>query len=308
MLNHEERRKGIGGSDVAVIMWDSRPKLRKKLHLFAHQTPLSLWHYIMNNYRETENACQANGKETESLIIDAYEAHTHLHVERHPSIVDSSNPLLRGNLDALERSIPLPVEAKTGRYRHLWGKPGSQVIPLSYRFQCGHYGGIVGADKVDIGVKFENDDEVRFFYCPRNLKLEMLARETCLEWWEKHIVQKKEPEPINKYDHENLVGLTYVMAPDHILELYEQHKILKAATQNQLKEDKKIKETITEWVKANSKGKINLLLPDETPMGITYFKKGTIDEDAMIAAKIDIDKYRKTKSLVFKLGEKGGKK
>jgi len=303
MLNHEVRRKGIGGSDVATIMWQMRPKLRKKIHLFAHQTPLGLWDYITYGVRMRENASQSYGKIMESIIIDDYEKRNEIILTRDEPVIDKKNPLFRGNLDAIYKPTPLPFEAKTARTTEGWGMKRIDIIPSAYALQCLHYGAITDSPHIDVGVKFEGRDEVQYYHVPRNLKLESTMRDVCAEWWETHIVQNKKPDPINQFDQDTFVDIGRVSAPDDILELYEQYSTLDKKLAKEWKEKEKIKEQINLWAKKNIKEKSLVLFPDGTQLGRLYFStKYPIQIDLLKGDNIDVDKYKQKKtSVCFKL-------
>lgn len=303
MLNHEVRRQGIGGSDVGTIMWHMRPKSRKHIHLFSHQTPLGVWDYIKYGVRGPDNNSLKNGRAKESIIIDDYEKINQLTLSRNDRIIDNVNPIFRGNVDARKEIIKLLFEAKTAWTCERWGKPGTSAIPASYLFQVLYYAAILNSQKIDVGVLFGDAKDVEYYPIDRNLKLESMIREICLEWWEKYIVGNKMPNPINQYDKDTYIDVARVHAPDKILTIYEKYKQLDKELSAAWKEKEKLKEEIKHWSKANMKGKSLLLFPDGQALGRLYFSsKSKWHEDKLKADGIDIAKYKtRTQTTCFKL-------
>ena len=302
MLNHEERRKHIGGSDMSVIMWEMRPKLRKKIHLFTEQTPLALYHYIKNGIHSKKKSCMENGKTQEDRIIDAYARDHNVKVDRHLHVVDKKEPLFAGNLDGQTRLEKKPVEGKTAYYRSWWGKAGTSQIPYNYRFQALQYLSILEKDVCDIAVLFNKEEEPQYFYCEHQPNTIRVMRESALEWWDKHITKNIPPEPICDFDRKSFGGLIIAYAPKHILEMHTELKKLKPLAQRYAA----LKADMKKWADSTFPNvKLRIQNPDETLLANRVpSKKTSWDEDLMRKENIMIDKYTtSTPGWMFKVKE-----
>lgn len=290
MLNHEFRRKGIGGSDVATI-----------LGISPWQSQLALYHYIKETGIATkDNSAMKYGREKEADILTQYEHDKDIPIERNQQIVDSSCEIFRGNVDGINRYKRVLVEAKTAFKRKGWGVKESDNIPIHYMAQCAYYAAIEDSEKVDIAVKFADTESIEYFIYNRNEKLEKGIRGKVLRWWENHIVEDHEPEPSCKSDYDDFVNVEIVDAPNHILSLYQDYKKLIPAA----KEAKKIKEAIKKWANERCSGKMKVRFPDCSVLGVQSFKHNPdkIDAAAMQKDGLDVDKYTsKSRSLCFKL-------
>ncbi len=288
-LNHEFRRKGIGGSDVATILGIAH---------FKEQTQLALYTYIKKGRRSGDNACKRKGKEAESEILDAYEKEKHIVLERNQAVVDKTCEIFRCNLDGINRALRIPVEAKTSYGR--WGRGTPEAIPLQYTAQVAYQAAITEAAHVDIAVKFSDSEVIEYFIYNRNERLEKGIRDKVLAWWEKHIIGDIKPVPANQSDYDRFIDRKLIDAPDDILNLYEQYKKLLVSHQ----EAEEVKATIKEWAKETCQGNMDLLFPDGTVLGGQSFKNNPakIDAAAMQKDGIDVDKYTsRSRSLSFTL-------
>lgn len=288
MLDHDFRRKGIGGSDVAAI-----------LKISPWQTPLGLYNYIKYGIKQKDNASMKAGREAEEGILRAYEALNNVVLERHKTIIDKECSIFRGNLDGFNEIPNIPVEVKRAFKRKGWGDSGSANIPNHYIVQCAWYAPILDSEKVDVAVKFEAEEEIKYYSIPRNKPLEERMRDKAYAWWQKHIVKNIAPDPINDYDQHNFVDMKIIDAPDHILDLHDEYKKLLPA----VKEAQELKEVIKAWANENCKGKLQVLFPDKSLLGRQYFtERKTVDTKAMKKSGINVDDFVvKSRSLSWRL-------
>jgi len=278
MLDHDFRRKGIGGSDVAAI-----------LKISPWQTPLGLYYYIKCGFRLPDSPTMKAGRDAEKIILDAYEKDYDIIIDRNPQLVDKKYPIFRGNADGINRQKGLLVEAKRAFKRSEWGKPGTTKIPNYYIVQCAYYAAIEDSEKIDIAAQFgfEGKETQEYYRYERNEKLENRLREKVADWWEKHIVQNVIPDPINECDDLNFIKGKIMHAPDSILDLYEKYKKLKPV----LEEAQQIKNTIRQWAKKESKGALRVLFPDDSMLGTqVYVEQNTVDKQALKKSGIDLSK------------------
>lgn len=182
MENFEEfRAKGIGGSDIAAILGKS-----------PWASPLDIYLSKIGEKKMEETAATKEGKRLEPVILDWYADTHHVTLERSLAIIDKTNPIIRGNLDA--RLPTKIIEAKSSRKRNQWGVEHDRngAIPVYYLTQVAYYASIVDVESVDIAVRFAFNYEVFTYH--RNYKLEELLRSKALEFWEKYVVRRHPPE------------------------------------------------------------------------------------------------------------------
>lgn len=145
---HDERAKGIGGSDAAAVLGRS-----------AHKTRTELW--LQKRRLITGEGAQTKATERghalESAVLDWYERQSPLAVTRAPSL-SSGRPIAHrehGWMLARPDGIVVPIwygdgvycaalggaDAKTaaGRNAHQWGREGTDEIPEDCFWQGVHY-------------------------------------------------------------------------------------------------------------------------------------------------------------------------
>jgi putative phage-type endonuclease len=123
----EERRKGIGGSDAAIVTgnspWNTRLNLwREKVGLIDEKQP--------------DNLAMKMGRILEPTVIELFKETTGKSVQRVRAVLQSrENPFLIGNLDARVRNENALLEVKTSASQDPWIDGG---IPPAYFDQCQH--------------------------------------------------------------------------------------------------------------------------------------------------------------------------
>lgn len=173
----EDRKLGIGGSDVAII-----------LGLSSFKTPYEL--YLEKTgvkeiqYEETPQ--QYWGNVLEPIIIAEYQ-------KRHPgeivgfpdTLVHPFYDFMRANVDGYIESTNTVLEAKSSSafMSSEWGESGSDVIPLGYLVQVAHYVSCFNADKADIALLLGGNDYREFIY-KRDYELEQTVINACKDFWD----------------------------------------------------------------------------------------------------------------------------
>lgn len=168
----EERRKGIGGSDVAAIMGMSPWK-----------TAFSVY---QEKRREVEdwggNSLTDWGKRMEPAIRQWYSDQTGREVRLPDKIMYHPDyPFMFASLDGLtdDRRI---VEIKTARSGKKWGEPGTNQIPDYYMLQCQHYMLVTGFAVTDVPVSIAGSPPV-MYEVPADKDLQDLIVEAETEFW-----------------------------------------------------------------------------------------------------------------------------
>jgi putative phage-type endonuclease len=186
-----ERKLGIGGSDMPIILGLSNYKTPYQLYLEKigdvepddQMTPFQYW------------GCQLEG-----TIRDEFARRNNVTVECPDTIIHPFNEFLRGNVDGYipEWNAVLEVKCAAQFMAHEWGEDGSDIIPMQYLVQVAHYCSVMNADYAYIAVLIGGNDYREFKYT-RNFELESKIIDAAKDFW--YCVQNKiPPKPINQID------------------------------------------------------------------------------------------------------------
>jgi len=195
----EERKLGIGGSDLAII-----------LGLSNYMTPYQLYlDKIGEGEIREETEQQYWGNRIEPLIRQEFEIRNNVKVEERETIIHPMYDFLRGNLDGFipELNAVLEVKCSNSFMSHEWGEDGSDVIPMQYLVQVAHYCAITNAESAFIAVLIGGNQYRQFKYT-RDLELEMHLIEAARKFWE-CVVNRTPPDATNLTD-------LRIMFPNHI--------------------------------------------------------------------------------------------
>lgn len=184
----EERRKGIGGSDVAAICG------------------LSPWRTAFEVYQEKVGEAPASsepndamkyGLMMEGVLRQWYSDETGLIVRLPKSIiVHPVHEFMLANLDGLTEDRV--VEIKTARSSKDWGEPGTDEIPVYYRTQVEHYLIVTGFELADVVVSFAGSMPVVYTVEADGELQEMLIEQE-LEFW-RMVQERIPPDPVSYSD------------------------------------------------------------------------------------------------------------
>lgn len=180
---HDERRKGIGGSDSAAA-----------LGLSEWREPFELYLEKIGEAELREPTEQMLfGNLLEPIVREEYVRRTGNDVVfGQPAVVSEQYPWMRVNLDGMI-SPELIFEAKTARSDAGWGEPGSDDIPQDYILQNQHAMIVTGAVVVDVAVLIAGSD-FRIYRQEHNPMLAELVIEGEREFW-RHVETRTPPEP-----------------------------------------------------------------------------------------------------------------
>jgi putative phage-type endonuclease len=187
----EERKLGIGGSDMPII-----------LGLSSYKTPYQLY---LEKTGEVENNGEMTpfqywGHQLEGVIRDEFAKRNNVVIETPDSLVHPFHDFLRGNVDGFipEWNAVLEVKCSAGFMAHEWGEDGSDVIPMQYLVQVAHYCAVMNADCTYIAVLIGGNDYREFKYT-RDFDLESKIIDAAKKFWE-CVQTRTPPEPINQVD------------------------------------------------------------------------------------------------------------
>ena len=184
----EERRKGIGGSDVAAIMG------------------LSPWKTAFQVYQEKRKEVvgwQGNeatdwGKRMEPAIRQWYSDTTGRCVRLPEKImVNSRHPFMLASLDGFTDD-PRGVEIKTARSMKGWGEPGTNEIPDYYLLQIQHYMVVTGFPVFDVPVSI-GGGAPNLYEVPADKELQEMIIDACAGFWQR-VVDGNPPDAITFAD------------------------------------------------------------------------------------------------------------
>lgn len=187
----KERKLGIGGSDMPII-----------LGLSSYKTPYQLYLEKISDVESEDEMTpfQYWGHQLEGVIREEFAKRNNVTVETPDTLVHPFNDFLRGNVDGFipEWNAVLEVKCSAGFMAHEWGEDGSDVIPMQYLVQVAHYCAVMNADFAYIAVLIGGNDYREFKYT-RNFELESKIIDAAKEFW--NCVQTRTPpKPINQVD------------------------------------------------------------------------------------------------------------
>ena len=217
---HEERRKGIGGSDAAAI-----------LGLSKWNTPLTLWMEKTGAATEQERTQeQARGNFLENGILEWYQWHTQQKVERINGIIRSEeHPFMQFSPDGIADDR-IVVEVKTALVDDEWGDEGTDQIPTEYMIQVQHEMAVVKFNVAHVPVLFPHF-HFSLYIVHADPELQELIRAAEQEWWENHVLTNVMPEPTTHGDVVKKYGQAKVgpiEATPEIVEMVTELKEVKA--------------------------------------------------------------------------------
>lgn len=203
----KERQKGIGGTDVAAI-----------LGLNPWKTPLQVWEEKMAPapVEQEETPAMRAGKKLEAAIAEWFTEETGLTTFKAEELIKHpDHPVLFANPDYYYlRPISIPsnenelgevvkgiLEIKTTS-KEAYQK-WEDEIPISYWCQIQHYMYVTGLKEGKFALLISGRD-FRTLDVERDDEWLNIAIPRLLDWWEKHIVGKTPPEPVNNEDIKKL--------------------------------------------------------------------------------------------------------
>jgi putative phage-type endonuclease len=231
-----ERRKGIGGSDVAGIMG-----------LSPWATPVTVWLDKTGRAApKEETEAMRIGTELEDFVARRYTMETGRTVQRYNTMLHDG--CLLGNLDRLvvkegekvashkqEIRTDTLLECKTSSREWDYG------VPVYYQTQVQHYMGLCPALKVaDVAVLFLGKKHFEVFRVERDQKVIDYIQRVLREWWERHVVNDEMPKPTSEADCKLLWARSNpgksVESSEEIAAKIERYRDLKA-TEKEIKDE-----------------------------------------------------------------------
>lgn len=184
----EERRKGIGGSDVAAIMG-----------LNPWKTPFRVYQEKRKEVEDWKGSEATDwGKRMEPAIRQWYSDQTGRPVRLPDKIIFSTeHPFMLADLDGFTDDQRV-LEIKTARSGHGWGEPGTDQVPDYYNVQVQHYMIVTGYPVTDMPVSIAGSSP-SLFIVDSDPELQEIIIEACSKFWER-VQAGNPPDPVNYAD------------------------------------------------------------------------------------------------------------
>ena len=193
----KERKKGLGGTDIACIMM-AGADISEKVGSFEG-SQFKLWSEKTGLYDtdDYDDAILMRGRVMEKYVCEFYELHLgegctlwEEGLTWHPS-----RPRIFGTPDRLveQSGVRFGMDAKTRRYRRGWGESGTTDVPLDVEIQMRVYMEIFDAQYWDIATLFSLDD-FRVYRIERDKDLGKSILDVAESWWGKHVDGEVPPD------------------------------------------------------------------------------------------------------------------
>ena len=178
-----DRKKGIGGSDVASILGVS-----------PYRTALEVYHDKTIPELELDEPTEdmQRGVRVEKYILQEYSERSEVQLNTNiPTIVDNQYPFMRANIDAKVVGQNVVIEAKSTKAPISSWESG---IPEYYKAQVAYYAMLTDANFVEVPVLFSGWKYACFTYW-RDEAYETSIKEAVIHFWQNHIVKNIPPKP-----------------------------------------------------------------------------------------------------------------
>ena len=181
----EQRRTGIGGSDVAAIFGLSPYKSAYELYLEKRgEAPPN----------EAESSAMLWGQLLEPVVRQYYSETTGRVVMQPESLIrHPKHDWMIANLDGFVADHKRIYEGKCARTDMGWGAAGSSEIPDHYTLQVQHYLCVTGYEVADVQVLIAGSD-ARLYEVPADRELHQLIIDSGELFWDR-VIKGQAPEP-----------------------------------------------------------------------------------------------------------------
>ena len=234
-----QRRRGLGGSDVAAV-----------LGLNPWKSPLDVYLEKRGHVSDDFSSQAARwGNVLEPVIAEEYEDRERVSVyaPEPKLIVDEARPWLRGTPDRLVRGEDRGLEIKLVGPRQLdkWGEAETDQVPEMYLIQSAWYMALTRCQLWDVAALLGGTD-LRIYRLERNPGLERVLLERAEQFWREHVEAGVAPSA-QRGDERALAALfadptseVREAADDEVSELAElaEHHAELSETLRQLKEER----------------------------------------------------------------------
>ena len=193
----EERRNGIGGSDMPIILG-----LPDIIGLKCYKTPYQLYLEKKGIISTCDEMSQAQewGTLLEPVVRDKFADKNKVLIQTPDTIIHPFFDFMRGNVDGyiVNWDSVLEVKCADKYMAYQWGESGSDVIPMAYLIQVAHYCSVMNKDSAHIAVLIGGNDYRQYKYT-RDFSVEKTIIESGTAFWDA-VKNDNAPPPINQID------------------------------------------------------------------------------------------------------------
>lgn len=214
----QERRNGLGGSDIGAVVLQYNYDFP-----LTYLTPLEVYlSKVDDSYVKNTNNCMKFGNVIEEFLIKMFTEETGLEVTTgHDTKYSEEHPHLLANIDGFIPSENAVLEIKNvdPSKAYLWGPEDSDEIPEAYLLQVAHYVHVYNASKAYIAAYF-GGSRFKIYVYERNMDLEGLLVKKSTRFWNEHVIKRIPPDPETYeefrliYKDEKPEGVSYADALD----------------------------------------------------------------------------------------------
>lgn len=203
-----QRRTGIGGSDVAPILGVS--KFRSCLDVYLDKIGATV---------DTEETSPMRwGTLLEPVILNEFLYQTGESLAQNPGFLRShQHEFMVANLDGLTQSGAI-IECKTARSTDGWGEVMTDEIPIYYITQVQHYMAVTGAELTYVPALIGGSD-FRIYKVEADKDLQEMMIEKESQFWNQ-VVNKIQPDPVSEMDLSKLYPKSLKNAIEGNSEIY----------------------------------------------------------------------------------------
>jgi putative phage-type endonuclease len=197
----QQRKTGIGGSDAAAALGQSR-----------HKTMFQLYHEKLGTYDDIPSPEDAErmrfGQRMEQVIADVFAERYGVKLRRHNRLAQhatlscmlaSYDRTIDGRREGLEAKN---VDAMSYRFGE-WGDEHSDQVPVEYLMQCHHYLAVSGYEVWHLAACV-GGNQLKVYHIERDAEMIELVEQGEAEFWQH--VMRREPPPLN-YQHPSAVPM-----------------------------------------------------------------------------------------------------
>jgi len=197
----EQRKLGLGGSDIPIVLGLSSYKTPYQLYLEKKETSIS---------GDEMSPVQYWGNQLEPVIREEFSKRNNVTIELPDTLIHPFHNFMRANVDGYIKEWDAVLEVKCANQfmAYEWGEPGcprheggearSDVIPMAYLAQVAHYCIVTNATQAHIAVLIGGHDYREYKYT-RDTELENTIIEAASAFW--NAVQNDlPPPPVNQKD------------------------------------------------------------------------------------------------------------
>ena len=284
----EERRKGLGGTDISAI-----------LGLNPWRTAYDVYLDKIGEAKPTEeNMAMKMGTLLEPIIAEIYEETTHRKLKECELIVHKDYNFIRGTPDRMVDGEELGLEIKTLRSFNPfckksgsgWGEQYTDEIPQHYFLQVMWYMLLTEKPAFDVAA-LAGGQEFRIYTVYRDKDLEKLLIDKAEEFWRKKVLERNHPEisehksPASYYSQSNsskvIASLNDVIIFDELIQVRNEIETLENK-ENELKRALQLSMKESESL-VNEDGKVLATWKTSTSK--------TLDTKALKSSNIDLSAY-----------------